>query len=233
MKQIKNFNEFLLFEKNQNYINVYQNTINRFNKKFGIKLYYTLKYNTSIILLSKFIKTLMDYDIFDCENNIYNSVLLTVFGVSILTHELKNKTQKLYNFLIKNNIKDNDITKTINIFKNIHKILSDIYISIDNTVFTNFIDIIKNTDVLNNYLFVISDIINIDFIDVRLLSTEFDNFMLKIGDEEYRKLLNRIIHRMKISSENLNRFQNKNNIKPLLINNDLKSPLLKNKNYNI
>jgi len=213
MKVVKSFKDFynkIILEKYS--IGRYQRELQKFYKNSNIELHTTLTYNTSLTTLVQVINKLINYPL-------EKVIMLTMFSVSILTHESKGKTEKLYAYLLKNDLNDEDINNVLNQLKNINKLYNTFFSKKDGT----FIDLLEDTNQLIPFLFVIEKLISTDLLNGEMLSNP-EEFL---DDEKYQILINRIVHRYKIISGNNSKFQNKDNIKPLKVNDEFKSPMYK------
>jgi len=228
MMKVKGFNDFIyspIIEKLN--VSKYQRSIKKFYKDSDIELYNASTYSTSLTVLIELVEKNMEYGTFDCEPTIDNATKLTVFAVSILTPESKDKTEKLYKYLIENGISDDDMHKVVNQLKNIQIIFSTITESLEQST-EDFDDMLKYTSLFIPYVSVLIILLEDGLLNVDYLSTEFDEFKELITEFSMKLLIIRISRKLNIMTTSTNKFQNKDNVKPLKVNDEFKSPMYKN-----
>ena len=123
MKKVKGFGDFTdeqLLEKLS--IGKYQRAIQKFYKESDIELYNASRYTTSLTVLIQFVEKLMQHGRFGIDATIDNATMLTIFAISILSSEAKNKTGYLYEFLKDKGIDDGDMDSILNQLKNTKEI---------------------------------------------------------------------------------------------------------------
>jgi hypothetical protein len=228
MKKVKGFSDFIylpILEK----LNVgkYQRSIKKFYKDSDIELYNTSTYSTALTVLIELVEKFMEYGSFDSEPTIDNATKLTIFAVSVLTPESKDKTEKLYEYLLENGISDDDMHKVVNQLKNIQIIFSTITESLEQST-KDFDDMLKYTSLFVPYVSVLIILLEDGLINVDYLSTEFDEFKELITEFGMKLLIIRISRKLNIMTTSTNKFQNKDNVKPLKVNDEFKSPMYKN-----
>ena len=227
MKKVKGFNDYTYDSILENVnINKYQNTIRKFYKSSGVELYNALVYSTSLIVLIKLVQVILEYGEFEIESTINNAVAITIFAVAILTNESKDKTEQLYQYLQNMNIGDDDINKVINQLRNIQSIFKFILKDSEDKI-ESFIDMLGRTNVLVPFLSIISNQITNNLLNPNLLIGTIKDYQDALGELKFKVFLNRIIRKLDVVTSSTNKFQNKNNIKPLKVNDVFKSPAFK------
>lgn len=237
MNKLKDFNNFV-FESNiklNEYEQIiegidivkYQNSIKKFFKETKIQLYYVLTFGTSLTVLLPVVEKFMKSGNFEIQLNDKNITLLTIYAFSVLVHESKEKLKKIYDILKERDATDEDIKKSVNILRNIHELFK---ITLENTdkLVDNFLDMISYSGMFVPFMSILDSLITDGKISSELMSGEFK---ILSSDEQQIKLLKyRILHKLDIITKSTNKFQNKDNIKPLLVNDELKSPMYKSEN---
>ncbi len=222
MKKIKGFNEFL-FEGLEDTKEVklsaskYQHKLQKFYKKSGYNLYYASTFNTATLVLIPLIE-----QIFNC--SIEESIMLTVFSISVLTKESKDKVEKLHTYLIKHEIDDDKLEKTINILTNVYEIFKSM-LKVGEKQIKIFSDMLSHTGILVPFLNVFGSLIGNGFLDIELISQPLQNMKDELGEDRFKLLVHRILHKLNIITDNDHKFQNKDNVKPLKVNDELKGPM--------
>jgi len=224
MKVVKDFNDFTyshLSEGNEEKLNIgkYQRSLQKFYKDSGYFLYYASTFNTATLVLIPVIEK------FFHQYSMQESLMLTVFSIAILTKESKSKVKRLHLYLLENGVTDEDIEKTIIILTNIFEIFKAI-LSVSKKNIINFTDMLSTTNILVPYLSVISSLIDNGFIGVELLSKPLQEVKDELGDEGFKMLIHRILHKLNIITKSTGKFQNKDNVKPLKVNDELKGPMV-------
>ena len=239
MNKLKDFNNFV-FEsniKNDDYQQImegidivkYQNSIKKFFKETKIQLYYVLTFGTSLTVLLPVVEKFMKTGNFQIELDDRNVTLLTIYAFSVLVHESKDKLKKIYDILKERDATDEDIQKSVNILRNIHELFK---ITLEGTgkLVDNFLDMISYSGMLIPFISVLSSLVTDGKVSSELMSGSFKTFALTIGSVSLKLLIHRILHKLDKIVKGTNKFQNKDNIKPLLVNDELKSPMYKSEN---
>lgn len=237
MKEIKGFSEYTykpLLESNfdnelileELNIGKYQRSIKKFYKETGIQLHYALTFGTALTVLLPVIEKFMNTGEFLIEATTENVVMLTIFAVAILTNESKDKIEKLYTVLIEKGIKDVDINKVINQLKNIKIIFANI-LKASGKVVSSFVDMLAYSGILIPFLAVISSLIDNGRISSELFSQSFKTLHITMGAVAIKLLIQKILHKLDKITTTTGKFQNKENIKPLIVNDEFKSPAFK------
>lgn len=223
MKKVKGFNEFtntpITTQKEEKIsINKYQTKLQKFYKDSGYHLYYASTFNTATIVLISLIDNMFpEYSLEDC-------VMLSVFSIAVLSKEGKDKTEKLLNYLHEHNIHDKDIEDVISIFTNVFEIYKAI-LKVSEKDIESFSDMLSDTGLLVPYLSVINNLIDNGFIDSNLFSKSLQEVKDELGEDRFKLLIHRILHKLNILTTNNHKFQNKDNVKPLKVNDEFKSPM--------
>lgn len=236
MKNIRGFNDYiytpLLKKLDENFllenfnIGKYQKSITNFYKIVGVELYYALTYQTAIAALIPVVSKLIENGTFEMEATLKNSVMITIFSVSILTNETKDKVEKIYSHIIESGLIDNDINKVIEQLKNIKSIFT-IIVKLNNKKIDTFIDMLSYTSLLIPFLNVFNNMVSSGFINSDQLGLPFKEFNESLGETKMKMLINRILHKLNIMTSSTDKFQNKDNNKPLKVNDEFKSPQYK------
>ena len=236
MKKIEGFSKFTYnplleklgdgpFEEKLN-IGKYQRSLQKFYKDSGYHLYYASTYNTATLVLIPIIEKLFPY--FSMEE----SLMLTVFSIAVLTNESKDKVEHLYKYLLEHNIVDEEIQKTISVLTNIYEIYKAI-LKVSGKELKNFADMLSTTGILVPFLNVFGSLVTNGFINSELFTKELQEIKDELGDTGFKLLLHRILHKLNIMTTNNHKFQNKDNAKPLRVNDEFKSPMYKHEDTDI
>jgi len=226
MKIIRDFNDFTIPLLEKSGIGRYQKNVKDLYKKSGVELHNSSIYSTSLNVLIQLVESLMKNGTFYSEHTIENAALLTIFAVSILTNESKDKTQKLYDYLISKDIIEGDMDKVINQLKNTKEIFSIILKKNEEDII-NFEDMLKYTSILVPYISILNTILDSELLNPDMFSVPFEEFKDLLTDMGFQLLLRRILRKLNIMTQNNHKFQNKDNAKPLKVNDEFKSPMFK------
>lgn len=185
-----------------------------------INLYYAKKHQLSILNLYKLILKLTN------EESRYNILLMTICAVSILTRENKEKIKDLFNFAITNGITEEEINNVIN---KVNKVF-EVFVSISRKMDLN----IKSLDGMLNHISLLTpftstiiDLIDQDKVDIDWFNGSSKTLKMVIGMDKYKTLIGRILHKLKIIVGTGDKFQNVENVKPLLADQAVKPPMYK------
>jgi len=223
MKKLKKFNEvnynlsnINLVNENLN-INKYQFQLQKLMKQLNIDLYYVEKHKLSIFAFYPLVEQLIKRKSSDKKYTIQDILLIIICGINILSYENKEKSQKLINIAIKNNIPESILDYTINIIKNVKGLFTIISEKFGKNI-TKFIDMLSYTDLFVPFMNVLNSLVEYDSID-------FDGIDVNSDDMMFKLLINKIMKKLQFIISSTDKFQNKENIKPLLVNDELKSPM--------
>ena len=221
MKKIKNFNDFLVEGFN---VNKVQFLYKRILNSIGVKLYYASKYETVMIALLPVVDNLINAEgyIFDKSNS--NIVLIMLYATAILTHESTDKINKIHEIIKKHDISDIEVQYLINGLNNLRYIFS--LIAKDRNI-ESFHDMLKETDFLIPFLHVINHMIVNNRLNINMFTGRFDVIKNYLGQKGFDLLIHNILNKMNVALGSTNRFQNIENLKPLLVNQEFKSPMYK------
>jgi len=226
MKKVKGYNDFTndrILESVS--VGKYQRSIQKFYKESGIKLHNAYTYTTSLTVLIQYVQKLMEHSNYEAEPTIENAIMLTMFGVSILSSEAKDKTESLYNYLKERGINDGDMDNVLNQLKNTKKIFTIISKNAEKEI-KSFEDMLKYTSMLVPFITIMKNLLDKELLNADYISVEWNEYRKLITVIEFKLFIMRILHRFNIITRSTNKFQNKDNAKPLKVNDELKSPLL-------
>ena len=221
MKKIKNFNDFLVEGFNVNKVQfLYKRVLN----SLGVKLYYASKYETAMVALLSVVDNLINAEgyIFDKSND--NIILMLLYATSILTHESTDKINKIHEIIKSRDITDIEVQYLINGLNNLRYIFS--LIAKDRKV-ESFYDMLQETDFLIPFLHVINHMIVNNRLNINMFTGRFDVIKNYLGQKGFDLLIHNIMKKMNITLGSTNRVQNIENLKPLLVNQEFKSPMYK------
>ena len=221
MKKVKSFNDFL----NENFnVNKVQFLYKRILNSLGVKLYYASKYETAMVALLPVVDNFITAEgyIFDKTNS--NIVLIMLYATAILTHESTDKINKIHEIIKKNNITDIEVQYLINGLNNLRYIFS--LVAKERKV-ESFYDMLKETDFLIPFLYVINNMILNDRLNINMFTGKFDVIKNYLGQKGFDLLIHNIMNKMNVALGSANRIQNIENLKPLLMNQEFKSPMYK------
>lgn len=207
-------------------INEYQRSSKKLINDIGFDLYCVGTCSVSLSALYLIIQKLMETDKFDLSPNVQNVVLLTICAVTILIKENKDNIQKLILFANKKGMTQEDLDKVVNQIKIIKGLFAEISINFGKTIST-FSDMLSYTSLLVPFSLVLSSLITQGRIDTDIFSQSISSLKISLGSMGFKLLLNKIMHKLEIIINSTNKFQKSENIKPLLINDELKSPEIK------
>jgi hypothetical protein len=223
MRNIKNFNTFVLEQINIADMQVKPDKIkrlcNKITNEIGFNLYLINTFSVAITVFYPVIENLIKYGKFNIEVNEYNIVLLTICAFTVLLRENKEKVKLLFKLANSKGISNEDIDKFINQISTIRDIF---YLITKNTskVVSAFVDMLAYTALLVPFMCVLNTLITEKLIDTEYLINSLPALEISLGSMGLKLFLNRIVHRLDII--NSNRFQNIDNVKPLLVNDELK-----------
>ena len=207
MKVVKNFNDFTfpnLSEGKEEKLNIgkYQRSLQNFYKDSGYFLYYASTYNTATLVLIPVIeKFFPDY-------SMEQSLMLTVFSIAVLTKESKSKVENLYGYLLEHGVTYEDVEKTIILLTNIFEIFKAI-LNVSEQEIQRFTDMLSDTAILVPYLTVISSLIDNGFIELRMFSQPLQDLKDDLGEDQFKLLIHKILHKLDIITKSTDKFQNK------------------------
>lgn len=230
MSIIKSFTEF----KNdylctENYeVNQYQHMIKKVFKEIGVQLYFAATFGTALTVLIPLVDNMMKKEPMTIETK--DIILLTIFVVSVLCKESKDKVTIVYNKLIETGIKKELIDKTVNAFRNIEKIFIEVALLLGTTI-ERFADMLVYTSIFVPFINIVSGLIDKNQFDVNILYQTADVFKITLGSITIKLLLNRIIKKLNIMLNHNDKFLNKDNVLPLLADQELKADMFKTQKF--
>jgi len=227
MKNVKRFGNFTYDNIIENVnVNKYQRTIQKFYKNSNVELHNAATFSTSIIVLVQVVQLLLEYGTFNIEPTINNAVAITIFAISVLTNDSKDKVEKLYKYLQDMKIEDDDINKVINQLRNFQAIFKFIVKDTEQKI-ESFNDMLERTGLLVPFISIINNQIKNNLLNPDLLIGTIKEFQDTLGDLKFKVFLNKILRKLDIITKATNKFQNKDNAKPLRVNDEFKSPAFK------
>lgn len=215
---INNFEKVL---ENFNY-SKYQRIANKIQKDLNIELFYVKNFNLTISSLYPVVKKVIEIGEFNIPLTEKNTVLVTICAINALVRENKEIVEKLFSYAKKNNIPQEELKKVINIIENIYFLFKEISNNFSKSII-RFSDMISYTPLLVPFNTVLMSLMNQGKLTIGMLN-ELPNMTDNLN---YKMLINRIMHKLEIIVSSTDKFQNTDNIKPLLVNWDLKSPELR------
>ena len=123
MNRLKKFDEYL-FEGFD--INKIQFLYKRILGSLGVKLYYVSKYETSIISLLPVIDNLINAQGYIFEKTNKNIILISLYAISILTHESTDKINKIHDVIKNIPITDIEVQYLINGLNNLRNMWNNL-----------------------------------------------------------------------------------------------------------
>jgi len=207
-------------------INKYQFATKKLMSEIGFNIYNVGTFGVSITALYPIIQNLMTTGKFVIPNTIENVVLLTICAVTVLVKENKEKAKKLIDYAFSKGVTQKDLDTVINIITTTKGLFSEIAQNFGKVIST-FSEMLSYTALLVPFSMVLNNLILNGTITSELLSQSLPAIIVSIGAMGFKLLLNRIMHKLEIVIQGTDKFRNKENIKPLLVNDELKSPELK------
>lgn len=225
MKRLKKFNEINynlsnidLVNENLN-ISKYQFQLRKLMKQLNIDLYYVERHKLSIFAFYPLVDQLIKTKNSDKKYTIQDILLIIICGINILSYENKDKSQKLINIAVKNDIPESVLDYTIDIIKKVKGLFIIISEKFGKDI-TKFIDMLSYTDLFVPFMNVLNSLVEYD-------SINFDSIDVNSNDMKFKLLINKIMKKLEFIISSTDKFQNKENIKPLLVNDELKSPMFR------
>jgi hypothetical protein len=239
MKNVKTYNNFryeYLIESVNNIdtelllesvdVGKYQRTLKKLMAEAKINLYNVGTFGVSITALYPIIQNLMETGKFVIPNTTENVVLLTICAITVLIKENKEKATKLIDYAFSKSVTQKDLDTVVNIITTTKGLFAEIAQNFGKVIST-FSEMLSYTALLVPFSMVLNNLIQQGTITTELLSQSLPAIAVSIGAMGFKLLLNRIMHKLEIIIKGTDKFRNKENIKPLLVNDELKSPLLK------
>lgn len=212
MKFIKKFESYNI---NSDYF-----LLRKIIKDIKLDFYSVLKSQLAVININLVISKLIN------NKSRYNTLLLTICAISILTRENKEKIKTLFNFALEKGIMEEEINDVINKIN----LLLELFTSVAKEFGKNILTVTKmlrNTSILISFLSVFKDLLDNKLIDDQWFNNGSDSLKKDIGLDKYKRIIERLMHKIKIIISSTDKFQNVANVKPLLVNDELKSPMYK------
>jgi ankyrin repeat protein len=225
MKRLKKFNEINYNLSNINSINEnlninkYQFQLQKLMKQLKVDLYYVERHKLSIFAFYPLIDQLIKINNPDKEYTIQDILLIIICSINILSYENKDKSQKLLNIAVKNDIPESVLDYTIDVIRKIKGLFTIISEKFGKDII-KFIDMLSYTDLFIPFMNVLNILVEQNSID-------FDNIDINSNDMKSKLLIDKIMKKLQFIINSTDKFQNKDNIKPLLVNDELKSPRFK------
>jgi hypothetical protein len=238
MKNIKTFNIFAsqkILENinNSNYsenqiileeidMQRYQDLIKKTIKEISANFYFVGTFGTSLTVLIPVVENFIKNFSFSIDLTTQNIILLTIFAITVIAKESKEKIEKIASIIKEKGIDERIIDKIVNFIKNLWYIFLEIT-KILGKIILIFTDMLAYSALFVPFLHVTNSLIVNKSINYELLGQTLTSFELAIGSIGLKLFLNKIMNKLEFITGSNNKFQNKNNIKPLLVNDDLKS----------
>lgn len=213
-------------------IGEYQRAAKKLISEIGFNLYSIGTYGVSVTALYPVIQKLMETRKFDITPSVQNVVLLTICAVTVLIKESKDKAQKLVTFATEKGMSQEDLDKVVNQIRTTKEIFAGIAQKFGKVIST-FTDMLTYTSLLVPFSMVLGSLITQGRIDSELMSQTYPALEVSMGSMAFKMLLNKIMHKLEIIIKGTDKFQNPENIKPLLVNDELKSPELRHNKVQI
>jgi hypothetical protein len=207
-------------------IGEYQRATKKLMGEIGFNLYSVGTYGVSVAALYPVIQKLMETGKFDLSPSVQNVVLLTICAISVLVRENKDKVKELVSFASKKGMTPEDLDKAVNQIKTTKGIFAEIAHNFGKVIST-FTDMLAYTSLLVPFSMVLGSLISQGRIDSEQMSQTLPALELSMGSMGFKVLLNRIMHKLEVIIRGTDKFQNVENIKPLLVNDEFKSPELR------
>jgi hypothetical protein len=90
-----------------------------------------------------------------------------------------------------------------------------------------FSDMLKDTELLTPFTNTLHSVISKELFDIVVLVYPLSDIKNMLGDDKYNVFINRIMHKLDKIIRCTSKFQNVENIKPLQVNDEFKSPMYK------
>lgn len=204
-------------------IGEYQRAAKKLISEIGFNLYSVGTYGVSVAALYPVIHKLMETGKFDMSPSVQNVVLLTICAITVLIKENKDKAQNLILFANKKGMTQDDLDKVVNQIKTTKGLFAEVALNFGKVIST-FTDMLAYTSLLVPFSMVLGSLISQGRIDTEIFSQSIPALEVSMGAMGLKLLLNKIMHKLEILIKGTNKFQNPENIKPLLVNDELKSP---------
>jgi len=206
--------------------NRYQRVTTSVMKKLGVELFYVNKYKLSISLLYPLVELFMIKNNFTLEVNKNNIVLLSICAVSLLTKEDKTKSKAVFKYAMDNGIADTELDKVNKFLSTLKELFTEISTFFDRKV-SVFSDMLKDTELLTPFVNTLHSVISKELFDIVVLVYPLSDIKNMLGKDRYNVFINRIMHKLDKIIKSTSKFQNVDNIKPLQVNDEFKSPMYK------
>ena len=213
-------------------IGKYQRATKKLISDVGIDLYGVGKFGVSVTALYPVIFNLIKNGNFNIQCTVENVVLITTCALTILVKENKEKAQKLVNYATEKGMTEKNLDKIIKQITTIKGIFAEIAKNFGKQV-TTFSNMLAYTSLLVPFSMVLDSLLTQGLIDGELLVQSLPALEVSLGNVGYKLLFNRIMHKLEILIQGTDKFRNSENIKPLLVNDEWKSPELRPKKIQI
>lgn len=198
--------------------NKYQRITKKLIKKIGVDSYYISTNILSVSSIYPIVQNLIKdgNSLIDLTDE--NIILLTMCAITALSQENKEKVTKLFSFAVERGIPEEELDKIISQIKIIQKIFTKISKNFGKVIIT-LSDMLSYTELLIPFMSVFNTLMTQKLISSDLLFSIDDNF----STLESKLLLHRIMHKLEIIIKGTDKFRNQKNVKPLLVNDELKN----------
>ena len=207
-------------------LNKYQFATKKLMAELKLNLYNVGTFGVSITALYPVVANLMATGKFSIEPSIQNVVLLTICALTVLLKENKEKAIKLINFAFEKGVTQQDLDKVVNQLTTTKGLFSEVAKNFGKVIST-FSEMLAYTSLLVPFSMILNSLITQGTVTSELLSQSLPAITVSLGATGFKLLISRIMHKLEILIKGTDRFKNAENIKPLLVNDEFKSPELK------
>lgn len=230
MDYIKSFKEYKNSNVNENYeVNQYQYMINKLFNEIGVQLYYAPTYGTSLTTLIPMIDKLVNND--NIILSMENIILITIFAVSVLCKENKEKSSVIFELLIDKGVSEEIIDKIIMFFYNLEITFNEVITLLEKSI-EKFSDMLAYTSVFVPFTSIMKSIIEKNQYNIELFYKPIEVFKKSLDTMEFKILMDKIMRKLMIMMNHNDKFLNKDNVDILLADQELKSPQYKTTKFN-
>lgn len=223
MSKIIKFEDYICEEFEINRIQfLYKKTL----KKLGVKLYYANTYELSLSSLFPLVDKFTNIPGFIFEHTNENIVLLTIYAFSVMTYEGIEKLETIREVLNEKGFEDYELKNIVSVFINLKNLYIELLTTEQDNV-RNFEDIVKNTAMFIPFTNILMSLIRNERLNLEMFLGTYDEMKTFLGEDGFEILKTKITNKMVILVGSTRKIQNPDNLRPYLINNDLKSPLYK------
>jgi hypothetical protein len=210
----------------------FQRETKKLISEIGINLYSLGTFGVSVTALYPVIQNLMETGNFSVPPTVQNVVLLTVCALTVLVRENKDKAKKLIDFAFNKGVTQQDLDKVVNQITTTKGLFSEVAKSFGKVI-TTFSEMLAYTALLVPFTMVLSSLITQGTVSSDLMRQSLPAISVSLGAVGFKLLISRIMHKLEVLIKGTDKFRNAENIKPLLVNDEFKSPELRPKKIQI